>query len=247
MSDIDKCVIERICSMQPDGISSEELSRDVYIYLPPQYFSEPDRRFPVLYMHDAQNLFDRESSNYGGWKIDSKASELILNKEIEPLIIVGAENTSFRALEYAGFSALYKHSQNGKEDFVKKAASYSSNYRDFIINKLKPLIDEKYRTLSDRENTAVAGSSFGAGISFYIGYKHDEVFGMIGALSFGNYNKNVSQWNEKPFNAAEYLIDNIVTEKKKFKIYLDCGMLDVDEIFYPEAVKMYEHLKKNRL
>jgi enterochelin esterase-like enzyme len=230
-------VIEKIYNLRTDRILSEELNRDVYIYLPPQYFNDSERRFPVLYMHDAQNLFDMETANYGGWKIDRIAEDLILKGEIEPVIIVGVENTSFRALEYAGFSALYKHSQNGKEDFVKKAASYSSNYRDFIINKLKPLIDEKYRTFSDRENTAIAGSSFGAAVSFYTGYKHDEIFGMIGALSFGNYNPDVSQWNEKPCNVTEYLIDNIVTEKKKVKIYLDCGMLDVDEIFYPKSCR----------
>ncbi len=239
-----KPAIQAVFKIRPDIISTKIVERDIYIYLPPSYFNDSDKKYPVLYMQDGQNIFDTPTANYGGWKIDTKATELINSNAIPELIIVGIENTSKRKEEYVGFSTLYKHNQTGKEEYITESKQFSDNYVDFIVHKVKPLIDTQYRTLSDRENTAIAGSSFGAGVSLYIGYSYPEIFSKIGALSYGNYNPNVGQWSDRPFWITEYLLDKVITKKQDLQIYLDCGKLDVDAIFHTQAIIMNEGLQK---
>ncbi len=236
--------IQQWRNLVPDGELSKNLKRDIFVYLPPKYFIEKDKSYPVLYMQDGQNIFDSEASNFGGWKVDTIATKLINNNEIEPIIIVGIENSPKRKEEYVGFSTLYTFDTTGYEDYIKEAKELNENYVNFVINKVKPLIDSNYRTKVDRDNTGIAGSSFGAGISLYIGFKHNDIFSKIAALSYGSYNPNVSQWKEKPFWITKYLLDNVVNTKFSMKVYLDCGKLDLDNTFYPRAVELYEGLKK---
>lgn len=232
-------IIEKIQDFDATPLSKREL----YIFLSKDYWQDREKRFPVLYMHDGQNIFDKEDAPYGGWKVDLIANYLIKNKIIKPIIIVGINNSEKRKEEYVGFSIYYKSKIENK-DYLIKSKEISENYVDFVVSKVKPFIDKNYRTKTDRNNTAIIGSSFGAGVSYYIGFKHIEKFSMIGGLSFGNYKKYTKQWREKPFDVTEYLINNVIRKSLSVKLYLDCGMLDVDKIFYPKALKFYKALKK---
>ena len=132
--------------------------RDIIVWLPPDYEKNVDKKYPVLYMHDGQNIIDPATANFGvDWQIDETATNLINQNKIEPLIIVGINNTSDRRTEYS-------HTELGK------------TYMEFIVNKLKPFIDENYRTLKDRENTAVGGSSMGGLISFMMVWEYSSIF-----------------------------------------------------------------------
>ena len=151
-----------------------DAARDVVIYLPPQYEEEPDRRFPVLYMHDGQNLFDPATAFAGQpWNVDETAEGLIRAGEVEPVIIVGIYNTGAKRIEEYTPTPDKKHASGGGGRL----------YSRFLREELKPFVDRSYRTLVDSEHTGIAGSSLGGLISLYIGLHHPDVFGRLGVMS----------------------------------------------------------------
>jgi predicted alpha/beta superfamily hydrolase len=148
-------------------VSSDYLpfGREVIVYLPQAYFSEPGRRFPVLYLHDGNNLFDASTSFCGDiWAPDQALEAGVAAGQIEPAILVGIYNSLDRMNEYTWSRA-------------------GQAYCAFVAEELKPLIDAHYRTLPEREHTGVIGSSMGGLISFYFGLHYPEVFGNIGLMS----------------------------------------------------------------
>lgn len=152
-----------------------DYARDVLVWLPPGYQESPQRRYPVLYMHDGNNIFDRATS-FGGaeWQVDERATTLIQQGVIEPVIIVGIYNTPARMEEYTWYPMDLDGEMHGGQ---------GANYARFMVEELKPLIDRKFRTLPDREHTAVMGSSLGGLISFYLGKNYPQVFSKIGMMS----------------------------------------------------------------
>lgn len=139
--------------------------RDVIVWLPPDYETAPQRRYPVLYMHDGQNIIDPGTSAFGrDWRVDEVADSLIRAGEIEPPIVVGIYNTPDRSLEYS--------------DTTQGRA-----YMAFLTGTLKPLIDRSYRTRPEREHTATMGSSMGGLIAFLLAWEHPETFSAAGCLS----------------------------------------------------------------
>ena len=139
-------------------------SRDIIVWLPLDYETEPTRRYAVLYMHDGQNIIDPRTSAFGvDWQADETADSLIRSVKIVPFIIVGIYNTADRTAEYSP---------------TRKGAAYG----DFLIRTVKPMIDRNYRTLPDREHTAVACSSMGGLISFMLVWEHPEVFSKVPML-----------------------------------------------------------------
>ena len=155
------------------GVSSAFLSlrRDVIVYLPPDYFDSPERRYPVLYMHDGQNLMDASTANSGEWLVDETAEQLIQAGRVEPLIIVGVSNTSDRIAEYT-YLPNPPHG-GGKADY----------YGRFLVEELKPMIDARYRTRPGAEDTGLAGSSLGGLVSLYLGLKYPGTFTRLGVIS----------------------------------------------------------------
>lgn len=134
--------------------------RTLIVYLPPGYDAAKDTRYPVLYMHDGQNLFDASTSFAGiEWQVDENAQELITDGKIAPVIIVGIYNTPDRTDQFIGT----KHALYGR----------------FIAEEVKPFIDSEYRTIADRDHTALAGSAMGGLATIFIAQKHDDVFGTI--------------------------------------------------------------------
>lgn len=145
-------------------------TRRVLIYLPNKYATDSTTRFPVIYMHDGQNVFDAATAFAGEWGVDETLSDLE-SKGDKGAIVVAIDNSNERIAEYTP----YVNPQYGGGEGDK--------YVDFIANTLKPYIDSNYRTLPDRENTAIAGSSLGGLISLYAALKHQNVFSKVASFS----------------------------------------------------------------
>lgn len=147
-------------------------ARTIMVYVPPGYDDTPDERYPVLYMHDGNNIFDAKTSATGvEWGVDEAAERLIAQGRIRKVIIVGIHNTPQRTKEYAPFKD------------VTYGGGLADAYLEFIIATLKPFIDKTYRTLPRREHTGLAGSSLGGLVSLYALFKHPDVFGYAGVVS----------------------------------------------------------------
>lgn len=164
------------------------ISHKVWLYLPPDYY-ETEKTYPVIYMHDAQNLFDEKTSFVGEWDVDGTLNKLY--KETgKSFIVVGVENGGEKRIEEY---TPWKHEKYG--------GGKGAIYIDFLANELKPYIDANYRTKSEAKETAIIGSSLGGLISFYGGLKHPDVFGKIGALSTSFwFSKNVNDFAKENGN-----------------------------------------------
>lgn len=170
-------------------------TKKIWLYLPKNYEASK-KKYPLIYMHDAQNLFDAKTSYVGEWNVDEKLDSL--NAEV---IIVGIEHGNEKRMSEL---TPYKNAKYGGGD--------ADNYLDFIIKTLKPAIDAKYRTKSKAKNTAIMGSSLGGLVSYYAVMKHPEVFGKAGVFS-------PSFW----FNRKEIIELTKTIPKIKTKIYFLCG------------------------
>jgi predicted alpha/beta superfamily hydrolase len=150
-----------------------EHARDVIVYLPPDYNSAPDRRYPVLYLHDGQNLFDSATAFAGNeWGLDELAEELITTGQIRPLIIAGIYNTGPNRM------AEYTHVRDRRGRGGRARA-----YGKLIVDDLKPFMDHEYRTLPDPANTGLGGSSLGGLVTLYLGLHYPQVFGNLIVMS----------------------------------------------------------------
>jgi len=147
--------------------------RDLIVYTPPGYYDQPARRFPVLYLHDGQNLFDGATSFIPGqdWHVGQTADQCINTGTVEPLIIVGMYNTKARVREYT------------PTHVPKLGGGRADRYAKFLIEEVKPFVEGEYRTLSRSQQTGIGGSSLGGLVSLYLGLKHSAIFGKIAALS----------------------------------------------------------------
>ncbi|WP_456439661.1 TIM-barrel domain-containing protein [Psychroserpens sp.] len=144
--------------------------RRIWMYLPPDY-DISNESYPVVYMHDGQNLFDNNMSFSGEWSVDETLNRLYSEKNLK-LIVVGIDNGGSKRLdEYAPWVNEKYGGGEGKA------------YTKFIVETLKPYIDNNYKTLNDKSNTAIIGSSMGGLISYYAGLKHPKVFGKVGVFS----------------------------------------------------------------
>lgn len=179
--------------------------RRVWVYLPPGYDKAAKTRYPVLYMLDGQNLFDQATSFAGEWQIDETCEALIPAGEIRPIIVVGIDNGGqSRIGEYTPWP-----------DAKRAIGGSGDAHLQEIVAELIPYINQNYRTLTDRNSTALAGSSLGGLISLYAAYEHDEVFGRIAALS-------PSLWWDN--NHLAMHID--AQERPASRIYTDMGTLE---------------------
>ncbi|RVT98028.1 alpha/beta hydrolase [Mucilaginibacter limnophilus] len=142
--------------------------RRIWIYLPADYETS-EKKYPVLYMNDGQNLFDEATGNFGEWSVDETLDKLPVKKQC---IVVGIDNGgNERLAEYSPYPSKYAKEAQGDK------------YIEFLVNTLKPYIDAHYRTKKDARHTAIAGSSMGGLISFYAILKHPEIFGKAGVFS----------------------------------------------------------------
>lgn len=155
-----------------EGVRSPELGnrRDILVHLPPSY-GATSRRYPVVYMHDGQNLFDPETSFGDGWAVDRTMESA--GREGLEAIVVGIPNLGEARLDEYSPWRDRRHGAGGK----------GAAYTDFVVRTLKPMIDRDFRTLPGREGTGIAGSSMGGLISLYAFFRHPAVFGFAGVMS----------------------------------------------------------------
>lgn len=145
-------------------------NRQIRLYLPPGY-ATATRRYPVLYMHDGQNLFDDATAYAGEWHVDETLNALARDGKLE-LIVVGVDNgQEKRITELNPWTNMRSEAPEGEE------------YMAFVVRVLKPLIDAHYRTKPDRANTAIMGSSMGGLISHYAVIHYPDVFSKGGIFS----------------------------------------------------------------
>ncbi len=149
--------------------------RDIIVWLPPDYDTNPKRRYPVLYMHDGQNLMDAATSFSGEWHVDETAQQLVRAGEVEPLIIVGIYNTEDRFFEYTQVRDTGEYAQLG--------GGNADAYGRFLVEELKPLIDKTFRTRPGPADTGLAGSSLGGLVTMYLGLNHPGTFRRLGVVS----------------------------------------------------------------
>jgi len=154
-------------------------ARHLYLYLPPGYDQQPGKRYPVLYMHDGNNLFDVAMVNANGtWDVDGTADKEIAAGRVAPFIVVGLPNNKDRMDEY---THVKDKIQLGTKTYT--LGGKGADYLHFLVNDVKPLVDARLRTLTGRKHTAVLGSSLGGLISYYAGLQHPTVFRYVGGMS----------------------------------------------------------------
>ncbi|MDQ2770131.1 MAG: alpha/beta hydrolase-fold protein [Bacteroidota bacterium] len=153
-------------------------TRRVLVYLPADYARQPARRYPVLYLHDGQNVFDAATSFSGEWGIDETLDRLrAAGQDATGSIVVAIDNgQQFRSDEYIPWRS------EGLKDQSHQGGQ-GAQYVDFLAQTLKPWVDAHYRTRSDAAHTGIAGSSLGGLISVYAALKYPQVFGEVGAFS----------------------------------------------------------------
>jgi predicted alpha/beta superfamily hydrolase len=185
--------------------------RDILVYLPRGYRRFLRLRYPVLYLNDGQNVFDAASSFAGvEWGVDETAERLIRAKLIEPLIIVAVANMGEdRIHEYAPTSGVI----DAKAKRKKRSRGLARQYGQFLIEELKPYIDQKYRTKPGPEFTALGGSSLGGLVTLAIGMFYPQIFRRLMVMS-------PSIWWD---NFAIYRLVDSINEKPPLKIWLDTG------------------------
>jgi len=146
--------------------------RTLRLYLPPSYETSPTRRYPVIYMHDAQNLFDEATSSFGSeWGVDETLDAFARRRGFEA-IVVGIDNgDDERIHELAPWPN------------PKYGAAQGAQYMAFVVEVVKPYVDAHWRTLPDRADTAIIGSSMGGLVTHYALLRYPQVFGKAAILS----------------------------------------------------------------
>ena len=203
--------------------------RAVDVWLPPGYFTTEgkERRYPVLYVHDGQNVFDPAASFIGvDWGIDETMTRLIGERRIPEAIVVAIWNTRSRLSEYMPQRAIESVAESELNDMFKpvRQKPLGDAYLKYLVTELKPAIDARYRTLSDRAHTSIMGSSMGGLISLSAICEYPEVFGRAACLS--------TAWTAAG-GAATRNLQSILPDPKTHRIYFDFGSETKDGRYEP--------------
>ena len=203
-----------------------ETNRMVRVYLPPSYEREPDRRFPVLYLHDGQNTFTTVGTNvafgWGNWELDKTVNALCAAGKMQEIIMVAVDCSAERYFDYRG--PVYGRSRDWEPRKRKRPPpapgdnSRYEKYTQFLIEELKPKIDREYRTLSGATHTGVMGSSLGGLCSLALAWEHPETFGKAASLS-GAFQVERTHFLSNVLRAYR-------GKRKPIRIYLDSGTMD---------------------
>jgi enterochelin esterase-like enzyme len=214
--------------------------RRVVVWLPTAY--KPNGpKYAVLYMHDGQNLFDKETAGYGmEWQIDETLDRLIQEKKVRPTIVVGIWNTPKRLQEYVPSKAFNGLPPSYRE---KIRALYggdplSDGYLKFIVRELRPMIDARFNVKTDRADTAIMGSSMGSLISLYAIDEYPQIFGAAGMMSthwplvITPDNKPISEEQYEAVSSAfERYLTPALPDPATHKLYFDHGSETLDAMY----------------
>jgi predicted alpha/beta superfamily hydrolase len=177
-------------------------ARQLRIYTPPSYEENPAKRYPVIYMHDGQNLFDPKTASFGtAWDIASTIDRLVKEGKMEEVIVVGIDNTAARLAEYTPCCD------------PKHGGGQLDAYEAFVVDTVKPWVDQRLRTLPGREHTAIMGSSLGGIASLIIASHRAAVFSKAAGMSSSFW------WNEGAMVKHPF-------PRLPLQIYIDAGTID---------------------
>ena len=212
--------LRRFASVQSPQLGN---TRDLYVYLPAAYFTNPTMHFPVMYWHDGFNVFSNPKAPFGDWKIDQTSDVLMASGAVEPIIAVGID-TDDRMSEY-----VWGPLDDGKVIHPPKIDKYA----EFLVSTVKPLIDKSLRTLADRDHTAIGGSSLGGNASLWIGWNHWQTFGRLasfsGALWVGEDAISGTGKSGQGVPMRQLIAQNLPKVPiGALRIYMDCGDSDFD-------------------
>ena len=243
--------IERIENFQSKYVTP----RNIDVWLPENYSSV--RKYPVLYMNDGQMLFDAKSTwNKQAWNVDDVATGLFESSKIEEFIVVGIWNGgSTRHPDYYPQKPFQSSTQVEQDTItaqLKRANVLVSGsfepksdfYLKFLVEELKPYIDEKYTVFTDPKNTYIAGSSMGGLISIYAICEYPEIFGGAACMSTHWLGTFTPENNPAPDSFLAYLSDNL-PDPEDHKVYFDCGDQTLDQ-YYPETQKKVDQIMKEK-
>jgi predicted alpha/beta superfamily hydrolase len=193
-------------------------TRAVRVLLPPSYSRDPGRRYPVVYWHDGQNLFDPATSNYGvDWGLDETLAGLYGEGQEREIIVVGLDSSDDRFPEY---------------DPMLKGEKYLS----FLTDEVKPLIDREFRTLPGRDDTWIAGSSMGALISVAALWSRDDIFSKALAVSLPAAIQSRA--------LERYMRLHPEGPRQPVKLWMDHGDRGLDVNYGPSAQKFFDELQR---
>ena len=227
--------------------------RNIDVWLPDGYTLK--KKYPVLYMHDGQMLFDSTTTwNKQEWGVDEVAGTLIKEKKIRSFIVVGVWNSGkMRHSDYfpqKPFELLPKQQQDsiykavrGTNNAVFAAAINSDGYLKFLVRELKPFIDSAYSTLTDKQNTCIAGSSMGGLISMYAICEYPDVFGRAACLSTHWPGIFTVEYNPIPEKFMQYLKKNL-PDPSTHTIYFDYGSATLDALYKPFQLQADKIMKE---
>ena len=213
-------------------------SKKIWVYLPKNY-KVSKKKYPVIYMHDGQNLFDVKTAAYGEWNVDETLDSI--NTQV---IVIGIEHGGDKRIDEL---TPYKNTKYG--------GGKADDYLDFIVKTLKPKVDATYRTKTNNRNTAIFGSSLGGLVSFYAAIKYPEVFGKVGCFSpsfwFGRNEMNNLLSNTKEFHTKVYFMcgDNegdvdVISDMKKVEYWVNTKRCECKKLNKEVIVKGGQHNEK---
>jgi len=189
----------------------------IMIYLPPSYAQSPRRHYPVLYAHDGNNLFDPATGFMGReWRLDEALERLFETQKIPEMIVVGIYNSPDRLEEYTWHASLFNGYPCGG-----KGASYAR----FVVEELKPWVNQHYRTLPQASYTGQIGSSLGAIISFYIARAYPDQFSRLALMSPTVY------W------ANHQILRDTASFPTHFRVWVDIGTEEGQDPHTEETVE----------
>lgn len=179
--------------------------RELVVYLPPGYDEHPQQRYPVMYFHDAQNVFEAHTAFVPGnyWEIGESAGALIQAERVQPMILVGIPHGGARRVDE------FTPSRNPQNNYGGQAALYGR----MLVEEVMPFIEHQYRVLPGAKNTGLGGSSLGGLVTMYLGIRYPEHFGKLAVMS-------PSVWWDYRMILRKIVS---VTHKHRARVWLDVG------------------------
>lgn len=233
--------------------------RDIWIWLPPSYASNPERRYPVLYMHDAENIFDRRLSNFDKeWGVDESITRMAQRGDLREWIVVGLRSpvdryqTLFPQKIYDLLPQEYRDRVTGIEFSGIEAGKplRGDRYAEMLAVQLKAEIDRKFRSLTGPADSAVMGSSMGGLMSLYVIAEYPHVFGQAAGLSThlplaGPEGGDPDQRAIEVANAFREYLSSSAIDPARNRIYIDHGTATLDAS-YPPYFKAFDAMMQDR-
>jgi enterochelin esterase-like enzyme len=230
----------------------------VWVWLPPEYDAAKGKRFPVLYMHDGQNLFDKALTGYNQeWGMDEAIPRMVRQGDLRSWIVVGVQSprsryhSLFPTKIYPLLSPDFQSRVTNLETGEPKGSLVGDAYLKFMVETVKPRVDKEFRTLKGPEDTAVMGSSMGGLMAFYAMAEYPQVFGQAAAVSMhvalaSPTDKGLDH-AKAAADAAEAFRKYLATSKMRpgtNRLYIDHGTGTLDGSYGPYSTALLPVLEE---